>query len=65
MNWKLPTPLFVCVMFGLCSRFIPFHVEVTPSNVTDVVLIDPDPVGDKDPSAVTVVPVTEYCQPVL
>lgn len=65
VNWKFPTPLFVCVNCGLLSRFNPVHCEVTPSNVTLVLFVDPAPVGTRGPSADTFVPVTEYCQPVL
>ena len=62
MNWKFPTPLFVCVNCGLRSRFNPVHCEVTPSNVTLVLLTELAPVGTNGPSADTFVPVTEYCQ---
>ena len=64
VNWKAP-PGVCIVKFGLSSRFKPFHVEVTPSNVICVLLIEPDPVGVRLPSADTPDPVTEYCQPVL
>ena len=54
-----------CVNCGLFSRFNPVHCEVTPSNVTLVLLTELAPVGTNGPSADTFVPVTEYCQPVL
>jgi len=52
VNWK-EAPGVAIVKFGLSSKFNPFHVEVTPSKVTLVLDIDPDPVGVRFPSAFT------------
>ena len=65
MNWKA-APGVTIVKSGLSVSFNPFHVEVTPSNVTCVALTDPAPVGTRlSQLDSTLVPVTTYCQPVL